>query len=55
MTVDDFPVFRKWCRPISSTTVDQTPVLKSSVDYFPMLRKRQFSSTTVKVGEIPVV
>ena len=55
MTVDDFPVLRKWCRPFSSTAVDQIPVLELSVDEFPMLKKSVDDFPVLKVGEIPVV
>ena len=55
MTVDDFPVLRKWCRPISSSNVDQIPVLELSVDDFPMLKKSVDDFPVLKVGEIPVV
>ena len=55
MTVDDFPVLRKWCRLISSATVDQIPVQELSVDDFPMLKLSVDDFPVLKVGEIPVV
>ena len=55
MTVDDFPVLRKWYRPISSTTVDQIPVLELSADHFPMLKKSVDDFTVLNLGEIPIV